>query len=184
VLTGDEDRISTGMRLMQEGRANRLLISGVNQGTRIPTELKRYARGSDTLVKCCVDIGREALNTSGNANEARHWAEMRGYRSLFVVTSSYHLPRSLIEFQRAIPGMQLIGHPSKAGRNVHLETWWRHAPTLRLLGIEYVKLLGAGARLGVARLLDGRNGSAPAPSVPQRAPPKKDESTHKVGEVR
>src|SRR5262245_11557998 len=39
VLTGDEERISTGVRLMLEGRARRLLISGVHSTTRVPTEL-------------------------------------------------------------------------------------------------------------------------------------------------
>lgn len=166
VLTGDEERINTGMRLMESGRGHRLLISGVHPSTRIPTELKQHIKGSAALIRCCVDIGREALNTSGNADEARHWAVSRGFASLIVVTSSYHLPRSLAEFQRAMPGMRLVGYPVVSGRQLRLETWWRSRSALRLLAGEYVKFLGAVVRLGFGRLfLEAKSG------IPHEAPP-------------
>jgi uncharacterized SAM-binding protein YcdF (DUF218 family) len=181
VLTGDEERISTGMRLMEAGRARRLLISGVHPTTRVPTELRRHIRGSEQLVRCCVDIGHDALNTSGNAEEARQWAVPRGFRSLIVVTSSYHMPRSLAEFERAMPGIALIGHPAMSSRYVRLDAWWQHMPTMRLLAGEYVKFLGASARLVLARLVDGGGGAAP----PARQPaPETEEPARTIGAVR
>ena len=167
VLTGDEERITSGVRLMVEGRAQRLLISGVHPTTRMPTELKRRIRGKDAtreaLVRCCVDIGHEAMNTSGNADEADRWARSNGFRSLIVVTSSYHMLRSQVEFARVMPDIHLVAHPVRVGRNLQLESWWRHWPTARLLIGEYVKFLGSSARLSVARLV------TPAPQSP-RAP--------------
>jgi uncharacterized SAM-binding protein YcdF (DUF218 family) len=162
VLTGDEARISTGMQLLEAGRANRMLISGVHPATRVPTELKRHIGGSQELIRCCVDIGHDAVNTSGNADEARQWARGRGYRSLIVVTSSYHLPRSLVEFARLMPGMRVVGYPAVSSRHLQLDDWWRHAPTLRLLAGEYVKLLGSAARLGLARIAPGEQQAPPA----------------------
>ena len=153
VLTGDEDRISTGMLLLETGKASRMLISGVHPTTRIPTELKRHIRDSEALVRCCVDIGRAAVNTSGNAEEAQSWVAGRGFRSLIVVTSSYHMPRSLAEFRRAMPGMTLVGYPVVKHRHLRLQGWWTHGPTTRLLFAEYVKFLGATVRLGWSRLL-------------------------------
>ena len=157
VLTGDEERISTGVRLMVEGRARRLLITGVHPGTRVPSELKRRIDGGDTrreaVVKCCVDIGHDATNTSGNADEARQWIDANGFRSVIVVTSGYHMLRSLAEFARALPDTRLEAYPVLTSRALHLERWWGHWPTARLLVGEYFKTLGAGAKLVIARTL-------------------------------
>lgn len=171
VLTGDEERIATGVRLILAGRAKRLLISGVNAATRMPTELKRQIiageGGGDTVLKCCVDLGRDAMNTSGNAQEARIWAANNRFHSLIVVTSSYHIPRSLIEFKRAMPGIELVPYPVVANRHLRLDSWWNHRPTARLLLGEYVKLLGASVRFGFQRMVEPR--PAPAERVPDPA---------------
>jgi uncharacterized SAM-binding protein YcdF (DUF218 family) len=173
VLTGDEERISTGVRLMMEGRARRLLISGVHPTTRVPTELKRRIEGSDVarkaLVSCCVDIGHDALNTMGNADEARQWVQAHGFESIIVVTSAYHMLRSRAEFGRAMPGIELVAYPVTTSRSLRLDGWWRHWPTARLLVAEYVKLVGAMARLGIARML-GPAAPASAPSAPAGLP--------------
>ena len=174
VLTGDEERIATGVRLMVEGRGRRLLISGVHPTTRVPTELKRRIEGSDTareaLVRCCVDIGHHALNTSGNADEALHWANAHGFGSLIVVTSGYHMLRSLAEFGRAMPSTRLLIYPVTTSRNLRLDAWWRHWPTARLLAGEYVKLLGATARLAVARVLVPHHSGPPGTPPPVGLP--------------
>lgn len=169
VLTGDEDRIATGMKLMMEGRGRRLLISGVHPATKVPSELKRRIKGRDgehtALVRCCVDIGHEALNTGGNADETRQWAREHGFGSLILVTSSYHVPRSLVEFERALPAVRLVAHPVPSSRALHLDAWWRHWPTARLLAGEYVKYLGSRARLALSRALPGVEGSSqPVPA--------------------
>lgn len=180
VLTGDEERISTGVRLMLEGRARRLLISGVHPTTRVPTELRRRIEGSNiarkALVSCCVDIGHDALNTSGNADEARQWVRAHGFESLIVVTSAYHMLRSLAEFGRAMPGIHLVAYPVATSRSLRFEDWWRHWPTTRFLAAEYVKFLGAAVRHGIGRVLgpllppSAPSGPAdsPAPSVNAR----------------
>jgi uncharacterized SAM-binding protein YcdF (DUF218 family) len=174
VLTGDEERIATGVRLLVEGRARRLLISGVHPSTRMPTEMKRRIHGNDAtrqaLVRCCIDIGHEALNTSGNADEAERWARTNGFRSLIVVTSNYHMPRSQIEFTRAMPDVRLLPHPVAAGRNVQLGEWWRHWPSARVLLAEYVKTLGSGARLAVARLMSHDESPPQGPTPPGSLP--------------
>lgn len=157
VLTGDEERISTGVRLMVEGRARRLLISGVHPGTRVPAELKRRIEGKDAardaLVRCCIDIGHDAANTFGNADEARQWVQANGFRSVIVVTSGYHMLRSLAEFARAMPHTVLVAYPVTTSRSLRLDQWWVHWPTARLLAGEYVKTAGAAARLAVTRAI-------------------------------
>jgi len=167
VLTGGEHRLKEAARLLADGRGRRLLISGAN---RMATRDDLHAKSglSATLFDCCVDIGYAAHDTMGNADETRDWAAARGYATLIIVTSSYHMPRSLTELGRALPRMTLIPYPV-VSRNFRTERWWMHAATARLLFSEYVKFLPSAARYGVARLFGSWEGSALANSVGMRA---------------
>lgn len=150
VLTGGADRIPGGLDLLREGRAERMLISGV--GRRV-TENALIARAPDVagFADCCIDLGREAADTIGNAAEARKWAEERGFHSLFVVTSTYHIPRTLAEFGAALPGRQLIPYPVP-DPGIHLDHWYDRPKTVRVLVREYFKYLMVRLRLGAERI--------------------------------
>ena len=161
VLTGTEQRIVEGARLLKAERGSRLLISGVNKRTK-PEEVHRISGLPDALFGCCVDLGYEALDTAGNATETRAWAESRGYRSLIVVTSNYHMPRSLAVLRLAMPTIHLEPHPVPL-KSQRPTAWWLHVATTRVLVSEYLKFLPTAARLVAARLLDpGEMGRASA----------------------
>jgi uncharacterized SAM-binding protein YcdF (DUF218 family) len=108
VLTGGADRIESGLQLLREGRGQRLLISGVDP--RLGRNAVIRAVEGDAGVACCVDVDH-ARNTDGNAAETRRWAQAQGYKSLIVVTSDYHMPRSMALLNAAMPGVRLIGYP-------------------------------------------------------------------------
>ncbi|MEX1147913.1 MAG: YdcF family protein [Sphingomonadales bacterium] len=133
VLTGGAHRIDEAVRLLAGERGHRLLISGVNQ--RIQDETLREVAGiSRDLFECCVDLGRVAQNTQENAIETAAWARRNGYRTLRIVTTYDHMPRSLIEMRRAMPGVDLFAHPvSPATVN------GVRPPVLRRLASEYSK---------------------------------------------
>lgn len=145
VLTGGEARIAEAVKLLAQKKGKRLLISGVNpQTTR--EELQRLIDDGSEMFECCVDLGHEARDTIGNAEETRQWLEEQGFDSLIVVTSSYHMPRALAELGRELPGIEL--HPyAVTPPNSHLDAWWSHPGTLRLLASEYVKYIPAVLRL-------------------------------------
>lgn len=149
VLTGGDTRIEEGARLLAQGRAARLLISGVNAAV-TKEEVQRIAKLPDGKFQCCVDLGYQALNTLGNADETRDWALKRGYDSLIIVTSTYHMPRSLTELAIALPGVALIPHPVRPP-NFPENAWWLHYRATRVLLSEYLKFLPAAARLAAAR---------------------------------
>lgn len=109
VLTGGGGRVATGVELLQAGRAERLLISGVNPGSP-PADIAAAAGAPTAIFDCCVDIGLEASNTAGNALEIAAWARARSYRAIIVVTSDYHMPRALLELHAAAPELALIAH--------------------------------------------------------------------------
>jgi uncharacterized SAM-binding protein YcdF (DUF218 family) len=151
VLTGEGRRIAEGARLLDEGRAHRMLISGVFRRTGKKALLDISGLAEDKF-DCCVDVGYAALDTAGNANETRAWAASRSFNSLIVVTASYHMPRSLAELSLAMPGVQLIPHPV-VPNNFEPARWWMHAAVARTLISEYLKFLPSAAHLTVARLL-------------------------------
>ncbi len=151
VLTGGDLRLLAGARLLKEGRGARLLISGVNPQTS-REDLRRLSGLSPRLFSSRVDIDYAAHTTSGNADETQAWAKSRGYTRLIVVTSSYHMPRSLIELRRTMPRIALLPHPVVSNK-VHAARWWSDPFTARVLLAEYVKLLPSAARYGAARLL-------------------------------
>src|SRR5271165_4350911 len=146
VLTGDEDRISEAVRLLAEGKAGRLLISGVNKSTSTPEIISLNTAGSKEafLFRCCIDVDKLALNTEDNAFQTTVWARKRGFRSLIVVTSSYHMPRTLIELRQSMHDVELVPYPVKAPR---LETqWWNDPRTTWVLAKEYLKFVTATVR--------------------------------------
>jgi uncharacterized SAM-binding protein YcdF (DUF218 family) len=151
VLTGGVSRIEEAMRLLAQGKAKRVLITGVNRGT-TRKQLKRLASQGDQYFACCVDIDKEARNTIDNATETAQWVALHRYGSVIVVTSNYHMPRALAELARALPDVTLIPYPV-VDNNVHVERWWTYPGTTRLLLSEYLKYLPALGRLGATRLV-------------------------------
>lgn len=136
VLTGGRDRIAAALELLEGGHGARLLISGVNRDvTRAALEAGFADRS--TRFACCVDLGFEARSTLGNAAEAAAWARAHGYTSLIVVTSSYHMPRSLLVLRRQMPDIELkpwpVRHSDPDG--------WRALALARILVPEYAKYL-------------------------------------------
>jgi uncharacterized SAM-binding protein YcdF (DUF218 family) len=149
VVTGGEDRINVALGLLRQGVGKRLLISGVNPRTS-KGAIREHTGEDRRLFECCVDIGREAHDTVGNAEETRDWAAQRRYLRLIVVTSSYHMPRTLVEFSRAMPHVRFVAHPVLS-RSVRDHAWWQSPGTLRFLFGEYLKFIAAATRLGWAR---------------------------------
>jgi uncharacterized SAM-binding protein YcdF (DUF218 family) len=135
VLTGGASRIEDAVELLAAGHGRRLLITGVHRHTS-EREIARLTPGRARIFACCVDLDRSALNTIGNATEARRWAQERGFKSLIVVTSNYHMPRAMVELRHQIPDVELIPFPVMAEQ---LRSTWLSEANLRLLSWEYVK---------------------------------------------
>jgi uncharacterized SAM-binding protein YcdF (DUF218 family) len=148
VLTGGSSRVSDAMELLAGGYGQRLLISGVHP-TNAASDISRSLPDNQALLSCCVDLDRSAVNTRSNAEETRRWAHERGFRSLIVVTSNYHMPRAIVELSHAMPDIQLIPF-AVVGDKWRDEPWWTSGATVRLLLSEYVKYVAAEVRVRLA----------------------------------
>ncbi|MGI9388068.1 MAG: YdcF family protein [Methyloligellaceae bacterium] len=150
VLTGAQSRIAEALTLLAAGKGQRLLITGVYPATKRKA-LKKIAPKHGPLFECCIDIDHIALNTIGNAKAVRDWATAKDFRSVIVVTSDYHMPRSLVELRRALPSLKLVAYPVTHD-SLRVNAWWTHSGTTRLLISEYMKLIPAVARYCVSEL--------------------------------
>jgi uncharacterized SAM-binding protein YcdF (DUF218 family) len=145
VLTCGTSRVTDALELLASGRGKRLLITGVNPGT-TTGEIARQVVDYNRVLNCCVDLDYSALNTLGNAVQARRWAIEHGFHSLIVVTSSYHMPRALAELAHQLPDAALIPFPVVSDR-LRIEPWWSNGTTTRLVLSEYLKYLFAQVRM-------------------------------------
>lgn len=164
-LTGPSaERVNAAIRLLEQDKGQRVLISGVNREVR-RQELRALTPGSTQLFNCCVDLGFEAEDTVGNAQEIAAWADSKGYDSLIVVTSDYHMPRALTEIRAAAPGVELTPYAVETP-SLDDQRWWRAAVTTRRMTLEYMKYLAA---LGRATVGGGPSAVRPAEASPGKA---------------
>lgn len=144
-LTGGSQRIGEGISLLHRGLGTRLLITGVNERTS-HDEVQKIHPSAKSLMACCVDLGAQARNTIGNAIETRKWLKANGFSSLTVVTSRYHMPRTMLEFRHAMPGAVIHPHLVTADMGEQA-AWWSEPGMVRTLALEYVKYLVARLRV-------------------------------------
>jgi uncharacterized SAM-binding protein YcdF (DUF218 family) len=107
VLTGGAGRIERGIDLLRRRQAARMLISGVQRTVR-PQELAAQHRVDQAIFDCCIDLGREAIDTRSNADEVARWMERRRFRSMRLITTDWHMPRAKFEIAKRVGGDVVI----------------------------------------------------------------------------
>lgn len=129
VPTGAAGRIDRGITLLEAHQAKRMLISGVAPTVR-PIDLALEYHAAPALFACCIDLGREAVDTRSNAEETARWVRAHHYHSVRLVTSDWHMARARMELGNALDDDVVIVRDGVKGE-----------PNLRLLVVEYNKLL-------------------------------------------
>ena len=148
VMTGGQQRLDDGLRLLTAQKGGKMLISGVGEGVNravLVQELDLDDHKAELLF-CCVELDFEAGNTRGNAIAARSWALDHDMHSLRLFTASYHMPRALLVFAREMPEFDLYQWPVVPA-DLNLSGWWRDRAMMRLLTREYAKYLAETVRI-------------------------------------
>lgn len=140
VPTGGAGRVGEGLSLLERGLAKKLFVSGVYRGVDVQ-ELLKVARRAPGNLECCIALGYAEDNTRGNARETADWMRRENISAIRIVTASYHMPRSLLEFRRALPAdVRIVPHPVFPD-GFPTESWWRNVSAMRLAISEYHKYL-------------------------------------------
>lgn len=137
VLTGGRNRISEAGKLLNKQMAQKMFITGVNKQSSLKTIEKINALNSKITDN--IFIGKKAMDTEGNATEATIWIKQNNISSIRLVTSNYHMPRSLQEFRAANPDLLIIPNPVYSERVS--KKWWKRWKSAKLIASEYNKFL-------------------------------------------
>lgn len=143
-LTGGTERLATAVELLKQGKAQKLLISGVDR----KVDWLNLAQTIDELPPELNDkivLGHVARNTTENALESLAWMKRNGFTSLRLVTASYHMPRSYSEFKNVMPDIKILPHPVFPQTFKHAD-WWKWRGSTALIVSEYTKFLFVSLR--------------------------------------
>lgn len=135
VLTGGKGRVEEGIRLYRENRSPALFLIGVDPAVRKGELFKERVgeRGGDQ-----VYLDKVSRNTLENAIQARELIVNKNVRSIMLITSRYHMKRSILIFQNLLPkNVAIYPHPVDS-KNLK-EEWWNHKGSFRLLMGEFYK---------------------------------------------
>jgi uncharacterized SAM-binding protein YcdF (DUF218 family) len=131
VPTGGPGRIERGLVALRAGAGRKLFVSGVDRQVR-PREFAAEYKVTPAEMACCVALGFSALDTRGNARETANWIKDGHYRSLRLVTSDWHMRRSIGEIDHVLPSNVRIVRDAVPSQ-----------PSLKTLFLEYHKLLAS-----------------------------------------
>ncbi len=137
VLTGGRNRIIEAVRLLDDGMAERMLISGVQENIS-PKDIEK--RNAVNLTnKPEIEFEKQSENTVENAIKTNEWIKQNNINSIRLVTSNYHIPRSLQEFMSQNTKLEIIINPVYSEKVS--KKWWKNVGSFCLIASEYNKFL-------------------------------------------
>lgn len=106
VLTGGPGRVARGLQLLSQGKAKRMLVSGVDRRVRAADLAATYSIPSGMLTR--IDLGSSAVDTRSNAQETARWIADHQYRSIRLVTTDWHMRRARYELRQVLSGVHVV----------------------------------------------------------------------------
>jgi uncharacterized SAM-binding protein YcdF (DUF218 family) len=138
VLTGDKHRIETGLELLKANPSKRLFITGVDSKIRKVASVIKIFSSISRELQNKVEFGQMATCTFENASEVKEWTESNDIHSITLVTSNYHMPRSLLLFKDAMPSLAIENYPISS-REITLDALKKDPKAILFLLKEYTK---------------------------------------------
>jgi uncharacterized SAM-binding protein YcdF (DUF218 family) len=138
VLTGSMGRIESAYELMNSKDVPILLISGANSRVGFDDLAKKHLWDQDSSHK--IKIDNVSTSTLDNARITRDFVIANGVHNLVLVTSTYHLQRSLLSFNKVFKNDNVIIIPYGTYINVlELNSWWKDYNIFKGIFTEYLK---------------------------------------------
>ena len=116
VLTGGAQRVNAGLDLLKANLAPQLFISGVGQPASREKLIELWGKKLD--IPCCIYIDKNAQNTFENAANIAKWVKAKKVKSTIIVTSDFHMPRSLKLLKHKLPEIKFIPFGVKSDKTM------------------------------------------------------------------
>lgn len=138
VLTGARGRIDAGLELLSKNQAKALFISGVGKRADLDDlskHLPSFPLDKIGNLRPNIYLGYLANSTKENASESLEWIKKNNYKKIILVTSNFHILRSIYLFKYMMPDVEIIPYPI-----VHPRQYTSYL-IMKLFFIDYNKLL-------------------------------------------
>lgn len=157
ILTGGTNRIKDGLKIIEgfrkENKNNyKILVSGTGTGfTKNSLKKKLGPNFNPKLIQCCIDLDSVSKNTFTNASETFKWAKKNDIKEFILITSNYHMPRAILEFENIMPNLKIYTYTITPDRH-EIENWLSSYQTFGLVFTEYCKYIVANLRIKFFRI--------------------------------
>ena len=157
ILTGGTNRIKEGFevidKLEKKSIANlKILVSGTGKGfTKLSLQEQLNVNFDLRLIECCVKLDSVSQDTYSNATETSKWVSENNIEEILLITSNYHIPRSILEFRNKMPNLKILFYPIKPKQH-QINKWLKSFETFSLVFIEYCKYIIANIRINIFRI--------------------------------
>jgi uncharacterized SAM-binding protein YcdF (DUF218 family) len=155
VLTGGKGRVEQGLEFLREGVSPTLILSGVNEAADLDSI---FAGGLDGVDRDRIILEKQSKSTYENALQVKRLVIDRGYSSVLLITSSYHMKRAFFIFNRVMPEGVLIMPYRVSSPNFNEERWWDWKG-LSILTPEFIKYSWYEIRFGLESVIAEKEGA-------------------------
>jgi len=135
ILTGGKGRIDLGLRLFTKQSNIKLIISGVDKKVSINSVLPSKFQENNRIY-----IDQVSESTFDNAVVIADWAKKNQLYNINVITSYYHMPRSMLLLKKFTEKVNYYAYPVKKEKSKHSNLLPDMLFTLFLMQ-EYIKYL-------------------------------------------
>jgi len=153
VLTGGAGRIEKGIEILNKNKVKKLFISGVHKSVVVKKLLNVVKDNSFSQYnKSNIILGYQAKTTFDNGIEVANFIKNNNYKSIYLITSKFHMPRSMYEVSYRLPNVKIIPYPIN-NNNIKIKNWYSYPGTLFILTFEYLKTLLVILRISILNIL-------------------------------
>ena len=125
VFTGALNRITEGTKLYAKGKGSILFITGIDMNT------APYQKLADMGEFSQFSVDNKAINTYENGVATRDWLKGRDIKRIILVTSDFHMERSLAVLKRELHGSKIHIDTHAVESNIpHTAKRWERLKTM------------------------------------------------------
>ena len=154
ILTGGTNRIKDGLKIINDFEKTKknslkILVSGTGKGFTKNSLKKQLGENFNSdLIKCCIELDSVSKNTFTNASETLKWTKKNDIKEFLLVTSNYHMPRAILEFNNSMPNLKIYTY-SITPRKHKISKWLNSHETFTLVFKEFCKYIVASLRIKI-----------------------------------
>ena len=152
ILTGGTNRIKDGLEIINDFKIPKIikykiLVSGTGTGfTKLSLKKKLGPDFNSHLIQCCIELDNISKNTFTNASETFKWTKKNNIKEFILITSNYHMPRAILEFNSLMPNLKIYTYAITPKKH-DIENWLNSYQTFGLVFTEYCKYIVASLRI-------------------------------------